>query len=41
MKKLTNFINEAEKSKKQKEYQEFFTKKLKEFDVKQIGRAHV
>lgn len=34
MKKLTNFINEAEKSKKQKEYQEFFTKKLKEFDVK-------
>ena len=34
MKKLTNFINEAEKSKKQKEYQEFFDKKLKKFDVK-------
>ena len=33
MKKLTNFINEAEKSKKQKEYQEFFDKKLKKFDV--------
>ena len=33
MKKLTNFINEAEKSKKQKEYQDFFTKKLKEFGV--------
>jgi len=33
MKNLTTFINEAEKSKKQKEYQEFFDKKLKAFGV--------
>lgn len=33
MKNLTGFINEAEKSKKQKEYQAFFDKKLKEYGV--------
>ena len=33
MKKLTKFINETEKSKKQKEYQEFFDSKLKEYGV--------
>jgi hypothetical protein len=33
MRNLTGFINEAEKSKKQKEYQEFFDKKLKKFGV--------
>jgi hypothetical protein len=33
MRNLTGFINEAEKSKKQKEYQEFFDKKLKKYGV--------
>ena len=33
MKKLTTFINEAEKSKEQQEYQDFFDKKLKKFGV--------
>jgi len=33
MKTLTQIINEAEKSKKQKEYQDFFNKKLSDFGV--------
>lgn len=33
MKNLTKFINEAEQSKKQKEYEDFFEKKLKKFGV--------
>jgi hypothetical protein len=33
MKTITEFLIESEKTEKQKEYQEFFSKKLKEFDV--------
>ena len=35
MKRLTNFINEAEKSKKQKEYQEFLDLSLRWFEIKE------
>ena len=34
MKKLLIFLNEAEKSKKEQEYQDFFDSKMKKYGVK-------